>query len=128
MYPRVTVTKKMKLVLLHLINNEISNHGDLSYEENARTYARTHARTRTYAHTHRHTRTHTQAHTHASIHTQAHTHAHMHAHTRTHACTYTHTHKYGNYFIFTGVNSALLNILWYEPTPTLKPIYSHCPV
>ena len=66
------------------------DHGDLSYEENARTYARTQARTRTYAHTHRHTRTHIQAHAHTSTH--MHAHAHMHAHTRTHACTYTHTH------------------------------------
>ena len=100
------------------------DHGDQSYEENARTYARTHACTRAHART----RARTRARTHTHAHTHVRTRTHTRTHACTHACTHTHTPKYGNYFIFTGVNSALLNFLWHEPTPTLKPIYSHCPV
>ena len=105
-----------------------------THNTHTHTRARAHAHARTHAHTCMHTHAHTCMHTHAHtcMHTHAHTCMHTHAHTcmHTHACTHTHTHthKYGNYFIFTGVNSALLNILWHEPTPTLKPIYSHCPV
>ena len=56
------------------------DHGDQSYEENARMYGHTHTQT----HTHVHTSTHMHAHTRTHTHTCMHTHAHMHAHTRTH--------------------------------------------